>query len=472
MKNNLKKNLLYNIFYQMLAIVTPLLTTPYVSRVLGSEGVGRFSYSYAIAYYFVIFSMLGINNYGNRTIALVRDDFKKRSETFWQIYSIQLISSVVMTFFYIIYVVLLGKDQIVEWMLLIYVLSAVLDINWFFFGMEQFQITVIRNSIVKLITIFSIFLFVKSSQDIYLYVFINVIGAFVPQIILWVMLLKYVTFEKQSLSNLKVHIKPILMLFIPIIAVTIYKFTAKIMLGAMTSVEEVGYFESTDKIIQVPVALITALGTVMLPRISNMIANHKIEESLNYIQKSLVLSIVLVTPMSMGIMAISKEFVPIFYGLGFEKCVTIFQIVMPSCLFLAFANVIRTQYLIPHQKDKVYIISVLCGAIINLGVNFILIPKYQSIGAGVGTLCAEATVCIIQCYIVRREVPILRSITYSLPFIALSFLMYVTLVSMKLANVSTLTSLLVKVVVGAIIYSLGSVIILFLSHRKGIKMLT
>lgn len=471
MKSNLKKNFIYNIFYQMLAIITPLLTTPYVSRVLGTEGVGRFSYSYAIAYYFVIFSMLGVNNYGNRTIALVRDSLKKRSETFWQIYLVQLTFSAIMSLLYIVYVLLLGKDQVVEWILLIYVLSAVLDINWFFFGMEQFQITVTRNSIVKIITIVSIFLFVKSSQDIYSYVFINVIGIFISQIILWGMLLKYVSFEKVSLSSLKVHIKPILLLFIPIISVTIYKFTAKIMLGSMTSVTEVGYFESTDKVIQVPVALITALGTVMLPRTSHMIANHKIKESLNYIQKSLVLSMVIVAPMSMGIMAIAKDFVPIFYGLGFEKCVAIFQVVMPSCLFLAFANVIRTQYLIPHQKDSVYIISVLCGAIINLGVNFILIPQYQSIGAGIGTLCAEVAVCVSQCYIVRHEVPILGCIKYSLPFIVLSLLMYIMLRSMNFSNLSHLTSLLVKIVVGALFYSLGSLMVILLAHHKGIKIL-
>lgn len=466
--DSIKKNFIYNTFYQILTIIIPLITTPYVSRVLGSDGVGRYSYAYSIAYYFVMVAMLGVNNYGNRTIAAVNDDHQKRSKAFWSIYSFQLFVALVVVLVYVFYVMFIPADKKISLVMLIYVFSAALDINWFFFGMEKFKVTVARNSAVKLLTVICIFAFVRDADDVYVYAFVSVIGMLLAQAILWIMLWKYVSPTKITLSDVFPHIRPNLVLFIPTIAISLYKFMDKIMLGSMSTNSEVGYFESCEKILQIPIALITALGTVMLPRVSNMLANNQEKESLQYLRKSLVLTIFIVSPMSFGIMAVAKEFVPFFYGLGYDKCVEIFQVIMPSCLFLAFANVVRTQYLIPHEKDRLYTISVFAGAVVNIVVNFILIPHYQSVGAAFATVTAEATVCLVQCWGIRKEIKTLKYAVYASPFLFASIVMYVVLRKMSLDINSNFIVLAVKIAIGLAVYAAISGIIIMISVKKNL----
>lgn len=464
--NSIKKNYFYNIVYQILNIVIPLITTPYVSRILGSDGVGRYSYAYSIAYYFVMFAMLGVNNYGNRTIAATSDDEEQRSKTFWEIYCFQIATSVIVISLYVIYILFISEDKIIGWIMLVFVISAGFDINWFYFGMEQFKITVMRNSVVRLTTVICTFIFVKSAEDVYIYSFVSVIGVLVAQVILLVMVKKYVSPVKLCLRDITKHIKPNFILFIPVIAISLYKFMDKIMLGAMCIESEVGYYESCDKIVQIPVAMIAALGGVMLPRITNMIANNQKQASLEYTKRSLIFTIFVSAPMSFGIMAVAKEFVPIFYGSGFDKCIDIFQVLLPCCIFIAFANVVRTQYLIPYKKDKVYIISVVTGAVINLIVNVLLIPKLQSVGAAIGTFIAESTVCIVQCLCIRKEFKTIKYALYSIPFILGSVIMYVIVRVLNFDRLGVVNALLIKILIGGVVYVLWVGGMLLIAKKK------
>lgn len=166
---SVKQNFIYNLAYQVLTFLTPLITTPYLSRVLGAEKLGVYSYSYSIAYYFVLFAMLGLNNYGNREIAKVRDNKTLCSQTFWSIYGLQVITSIIAIIAYCIYALFI-ECEVISWFMLLYIISALFDINWFFWGMEEFKITVIRNTIIKLATVIGILLFVKSQADIYIYI--------------------------------------------------------------------------------------------------------------------------------------------------------------------------------------------------------------------------------------------------------------------------------------------------------------
>ena len=214
---------------------------------------------------------------------------------------------------------------------------------------------------------------------------------------------------------------------------------------------EVGYYENYNKLTQIPVMAISSLGTVMLPRISNMISNGKRQESIQYIEKSLIISVILSTSMAFGLCAVSKEFVPIFYGNGFEKCKDVISILVLSSIFISWANVIRTQYLIPNQKDKIYIISVFLGAFVNVIINFILIPKLMSIGAAIGTICAEFSVCAYQTYKVRKELDIKLYIKKCVPFLLISIVMYIIVFYVPLIR-SNIITLIIKVIVGVIVY--------------------
>lgn len=404
--NSIKRNFLYNAFYNVLALIIPLVTTPYISRIMGAEKIGIYSYAYSIATYFGLFILLGLNNYGNRTIASVRDDKDKLSKTFCSIYAMQLIMSLFVIIIYILYTLFLSSDRLMAWTQLIYLISVSLDINWFFFGMEQFKLTVSRNTIIKILNLIFIFVLVKNQSDLYIYGLIMVCGPLLSQLILWLFIKKYIIFRRVSLNDVYVHVKPNLILFIPVIAISLYTIMDRVMLGMMSSMTEVGYYENSNKLTQIPVMAISSLGTVMLPRISNMISNGRKEESIRYIQKSLILSILLSTSMAFGLCAVSNEFIPIFYGNGFGKCKNVISILVLSSIFISWANVIRTQYLIPNKKDKIYIVSVFLGAIVNVIINLILIPKLMSIGAAIGTICAEFSVCAYQTYKIKNELNI------------------------------------------------------------------
>ncbi|MBJ8349337.1 oligosaccharide flippase family protein [Streptococcus sp. CSL7508-lung] len=443
----------------------PLLTTPYLSRVLGSEGIGSYSYAYTVAYYFVLFAMLGVNNYGNRTIAISRSDKKELSKNFWGIYFFQLLLSFVITIVYLFYAFYFAADKNIALIMFFYVLSAGLDINWFFFGIENFRITVIRNSIIKLMTLLCIFLFVKSSQDVNIYAFINVIGILLSQIVLWIVIRRYINFEKVSIKEILSHVKPNIILFIPVIAISLYKMMDKVMLAQLADFSQVGFFETSEKIIQIPLAIVTSIGTVMLPKISHIISKGMIETSEKYLERSMWFTLLIISAMSFGIMGVSKEFVPLFYGQGYEVNILLFQILLPSCIFIAIANIIRTQFLIPHKMDSIYIKSTILGAVVNIIINLLLIPNMAAIGAAIGTFFAEMSVCLFQIYSIRKSLPIGKYIIKASPFVIIGFMMYLLLYHINL-DFSNFQNLIIKIAIGIIIYLISLVIFYVIQKRS------
>lgn len=455
--SNVKRNFIYNSLYQILIYIIPLITTPYISRVLGAEKIGIYSYASSVAYYFVMFIILGLNNYGNRTIAEVKDNKDDLSDTFCNIYCMQLILGILITGVYIIYSFCLSTNKQMAIILIIYVFSSVIDINWFYFGMELFKITVMRNTIIKISTTLLIFLLVKNKNDVCLYALILSIGTIASQLFLWLQIHKFVDLKKPKLKKVVKHIKPNLILFIPIVAISLYKIMDKIMLGLFANNIEVGYYESAERLINIPIGLITALGTVMLPRITNMLANNRESEIYKYLNVSLEFALAISSAMSFGIISVSELFVPIFYGTGFDKCVELFYILMPSTLFLATANVIRTQYLIPKQKDRIYITSVIIGAIVNIIINLIAIPKYYSLGAAFGTLLAEASVCFYQFYKTRNELSYFDGLKRGIFYIILGLVMMIVLKCIRI-KINIFILFLIRILLGIIIFMSGVII--------------
>ncbi|EMF0081417.1 polysaccharide biosynthesis C-terminal domain-containing protein, partial [Enterococcus hirae] len=332
------------------------------------------------------------------------------------------------------------------------------DINWFFFGMEEFRITVIRNTLVKILSTVAIFLFVKKPSDINIYTLILSLSFLVSQILLWPYLIKKVYFYKPKLSEVVSHIKPNLFLFLTVVAVSIYRTMDKIMLGYLTDNLQVGYFESSEKIIQVPMLLITSLGMIMLPRMSNLANNKKSIESKKLINKSILFAMFLSSSLCFGIMGVASEFVPLFFGKGFETCIYLFWILLPSCLFLAFANVVRTQYVIPNKLDQIYVKSVFIGAIVNFLSNSLLIKNYYSIGAAIGTLLAEIAVCVYISYKIRNDLDISYMVWISVPFIISGIIMFSVLLNVKLPFESLSSIMLGKILIGVPIY-MGSLLL-------------
>ena len=270
------KNFLYNIIYQLLTFFVPLITVPYVSRVLGAENVGIYSYTYSIVYIFMLSGMLGINNYGSRTIARVRDDKDELSRTFFSIYFLQLMINIIALVLYSIYVLVFANSyKSVYFIQTIFLISICFDINWFFFGLEKFKITVTRNLIIKILSVILVFIFVKDKGDLNVYTFIMSFSALLSQIFLIIILPKYVKLKKVKFKEIFSHFKEILYLFIPVLSFSIYKVMDKTMIGLFSSVTQVAYYEYAEKLMNIPTAVISALGTVMLPHMSYIMQNDK-----------------------------------------------------------------------------------------------------------------------------------------------------------------------------------------------------
>ena len=404
--SSLKKNIGYQTFYQILSTCIPLITSPYLARTLGAKSQGIFSFTQSIANYFVLFAALGVINYGSRAIAICKNDKKERGIVFWEIYTFQFISSMLSLILYLVYLIFFCKANIlIAYIQGIAILSACIDISWLFFGAEQFRITVTRNTIIKVITVLLIIFLVKKPSDLWIYALIMTIGTFSSNFLLWWFVPRTIeieTIKRIHLIDCKKHIKSNLVLFIPLLAMSVFHVMDKTMLGLLSTYEQTGYYYNADKVINIPIGIISGIGTVMLPRTTAMIENGDDKGAFALFENTLELIVAISSAMAFGIAAISSVFTPLFFGDGFDECVRLIVFLAPVLVIKAMSQTSRMQYLIPNHKESVFIQSVIAGAIINLVVNYILISKYGAIGAVIGTLSAELLVCVWQYIMINR----------------------------------------------------------------------
>lgn len=449
---NIKNNLFLNILNQILLIIVPLILTPYLSRSLGAEQLGVYAYSYNISYYFSLFIMLGLNNYGNRCVARIKNNQIALCKTAFSIYGIQLFMGLIVLLFYVLFIYTSSKQLVLGKIMTIVLIATMMDISWFYNGMEMFSLMVKRNLIIKFLNIILIFLFVKTSKDLNIYSFIMCSSLFIGNLFLLLCAKDCIFRHKVKLRDILLHFKPNLVLFLPVIAISIYNIMDKIILGYLSDYIEVGFYDSSEKIMNLPKSAITALGIVMLPRITSLIVDNNMSVMKKYIQRSIIFSFAISSVCALGIMSVADEFVPLYYGEGFEKCVVLYKILLPCTVFEAIASVLRTQYLLPYNLDKQYVISVFAGAIINLVLDFTLIPKYGSIGASIGTLFAEIAVFAYQFHVVRKQMPITRPFIEGVVFFVFGIFMYMILQNISLLYNSTLFTFFAKIFIGTLIY--------------------
>ena len=452
---SIKKNFIYNIVYQVLLIFLPLITAPYISRTLGATGVGIYSYTNSVAYYFIMLAMLGISNYGNRSVAAVRDNKESLNRVFSSIYILQVSTFIIAILAYIIYAIFFAKNnELIVLIQLLYVMSGMFDITWLFFGLEKFKLTIGRNLLIKIGTIICMFIFVHTPADLWKYTLIMSAGTFFSQVYLWIYVKKEVKFVRVSINEVLKNIKPVLVLFIPVLAYSIYKVMDKIMLGDMSTYTQVGLYQNAEKIINVPMGIITALGTVMLPRMSNIIAKGEKGKTVLYIRTSIKLVTILCSAITFGLMGIAPVLAPVYLGNEFVDCAQIITLLSISVFFIAWANVVRTQYLIPNRYDNIYVISTIVGAVLNFLINYMLIPHYQSNGAAIGTVVAEFSVMIIQVIAVRRELPIIRYIVKYVPIMGIGIGMMAIVREIGSIMGCYIKTLVVQVAAGGVFFCL------------------
>ena len=344
---------------------------------------------------------------------------------------------------------------------MIYEIATIFDINWLFFGLEKFKVTVTRSIVIKIISTLSIFIFVKDNNDLDKYILIMMGSVLISNLVLWKYLWKEIDFVPIDKEKVLSHVKPIIILFIPTVAVSLYHVIDKVMLGFLTNMEQVGFYDNSEKIILLPYSIILALGTVMLPRMSNLIANGELERAKKYIENTMEFVFFSGMAIMFGIIAVSPHLVPIFLGESFSPCIGLIVVLSPLIMIKSWANVIRTQYLLPMRKDKQYVTSVVTGAGVNLILNYMLIPPLGALGAVLGTLAAEFSVAVYQTFSVRKELPILNYICSNIWFMVVGMIMCLLITFLVDILSLSILSIIVEVMLGGIIY-IGMVFVIML----------
>lgn len=455
MAKSITKNYVYNLIYQILTIIAPLITSPYLSRILQADGIGVISYAESIVSYFVLFASMGIALYGQRAISYSQESLEDRSLIFWETQLLKIITASVATGIYLFYAFFVVDGQLTTLyaILSLQIFSVALDVVWFFQGMEEFGKIVFRNIVVRVVFIAFIFIFVKTKDDLIYYVLGNVGISLFSTISLWVYLPKYV--KKVPVKSLRPfrNIKTVIALFIPTIAVQIYTVLDKTMIGMITHSDfQNGYYEQAIKIVRMLLTVVGALGTVMIPRVAYYFKKGDDEGVQGLMYKSYRFVWLLAFPMCFGMAMVAGNFVPWFFGPGYEEVVPLLRILSFLILAIGVNGVTGNQYLIPTGREKSYTLTVVIGAVVNLLLNLVLIRFFLSRGAAVASVVAETVIAVVQLVIVRKQLNIFKIIKSSVKYLVSAAVMSLVLwIENKYISPSILNTF-IMIISGAAIY--------------------
>ena len=402
-ENRIRKNYIYNVSYQILILIVPLITMPYISRVLGADGIGKISYAQSIVAYFTLFATMGISTFGQREISYVQNDRKRRSYVFWETKLLGFITAGIVLLIYFLFI-LVEKDANLYLLLSMSVFAVFVDATWFFQGMEEFGSIVIRNMLVKIVGVVFVFLFVKTKNDIYKYAFSLVFFTLLGNLSMWIELPKHIDLVPFRELRPFRNFSTVISLFVPTIAIQVYTVLDKTMLGLITKdAFENGYYEQAVMIAKMALAIVTALGTVLIPRIGYYFEKKDTENIKRLMYRGYKFVWFIGIPMCFGMIAVSKNFVPWFYGDGFIKVSELLNVLSFLILAIGINNVTGMQYLIPTKQQNTFTKTVIIGAVTNMCLNAVLIYFFKSVGAAIASVIAEAVIAIVQLYIVRTE---------------------------------------------------------------------
>lgn len=428
--SNLRRNFIFNIIYQVLVVLTPLITAPYIARVLGANNIGEFSFAYTIVSYFVIFAYLGFQNYAQRAIAEVQDDKEEQSRRFWQIVIIRLFMVIAsLGILFILYVFnVFGEYSSLILMFSLLIAATAFDINFYFHGRENFFLVMIINLFIRLIYLFCIFMFIRSPSDLNLYALLYslmVIGGYLS---MWTLLPASLKKVKLHGLNFKKHFLSSLLLFLPVAAVSIYALLDKTLIGLLITGQqyypqgnitivvpiaqvENGYYFQAEKIVKALLSILLAVGTVMTTRNAIEFKNKRMGAIKTNVYRSFRFVFALGVPMMLGTIIVAESFSTLYFGPNYSKypqfaidgVANLLMLYTPVIIFSGCSNVLGAQYLLPTKRDKEYSISVIVGFIFNLGFNALLIPTMGASGAIVGTLISEFVIVFVQYMYVARD---------------------------------------------------------------------
>ncbi len=452
------KNYIYSFAQQLLTILLPIITMPYVSRVLGAEGVGLYAFSYSIVCYFIVAGTLGLRLYGIKAIAVAKDDKRKLTEVFLHVSFLRIVTFIIsgVVFFIMLPVFQTKIPRGILLLQSVNILVFLIDTAWFFIGIEKIKRVVLRNIVVRCLSLFLIFLLVRKRGDVNLYIIIITAGNLIGNLSMILALPGLLDFKKikMTLENLQFHFLKSMKLFIPQLSMQLHVIVDKTIIGFLSTESQVGYYEASYKIVVVITSLITTLGTIIMPRLSYYHAQQDTEKIRLYIKKTFDFGLYFSIPLVLGLFGISKIFVPVFFGEDFYEAVDILRYLSLICIPVIWRSIIGLQFLIAVNKEKVVTVAILSGTLLNIVLNFMLIPEFKAMGAVVATIMSEVIVSTALIIYVRKMLPLKELFAFLWKYLLSGLFMFlVILLPGNFLNESVF-SLILLVGVGFLVYPL------------------
>lgn len=463
-------NYIFNVTYNILVILLPLITVPYVSRVLGAEKIGQYGYTQSIVNIFVLLGTLGTQIFAQREIAYYQDDVEGRSKVFWEMLILRMFTVGIFTMIYGVMIFINGQYTVLYVIQIIDLLAAFFDITWFFQGIEEFKKTVVRNIAVKLVIVLLMFLLVKETDDLPVYVLLHSLALFLGNLSLYCYLPRYVVRVSYKMLHPLGYLNRVLGLFIPQIAVQIYVTLDKAMLGYLcgeANVDQVGYYEQAQKIIKLLLAMIAALGTVMLPRMANAFSKKEDEVIKRSLNVSFEFVFFLGCPLMIGISSIADKLVPWFYGTGYEPVKELIIFTSPIIIITGISNLIGMQFLLPVQKQTEYTTAVSAASLTNIVLNLLLIPRFQSLGAVMASVCAECVAIMIEFAFIHAYLEFRRLLRSIIKYFGFASCMGLFVWRVGVGMQANILTTIIQIVLGGLVYG----ILLLVSKDRFIKIL-
>lgn len=452
------KNYFYNALFQILRIVLPVITMPYVARVLSADGVGAYSLSAAWANYFMILGMIGIDSYGCREIAYVRTNKEEKRKVFWEINSLKSIAVLTSIVIYsvVIFVFLKPQNLILYIIQLLNLLSTFFDVSWYFAGIENFKSTAVRNIIIKIITTMAIFSFVRNENHVWVYALILCLGQLVGQVALWKEIINQLfPIYIPNFDVMLFHLKKTILLWIPSLAASIYNYLDKVMLGMFTTDYQVGIYDYAQNIVKIPATLIFTIATITMPHAAADFKESNLDAAKNVFNKSMRIVTMLAFPMCLGLSAISDNFVRWFLGAEYTEVGALMKISAWVVLPISWSQIVGSQLIIAKSREKFYSISICCGAVVNICLNLLLVKQYMSKGVLIASIVAEITVLVVMLIFSRKDYTFSKAFEYVPKYLGLAIVMYVVILSVtKYIGVDSIILTLIQIFVGMNTYGL------------------
>ena len=464
-KKSIKKNFVWQVGIEITNMLLPLVTSPILSRRMGAETLGIYSYVYTVAYYFLMFALLGMFQYGTREIAVVRDNQDLLNKKFSELFMFQFLHGGMVLIVYLGYTILFAKYTNLMLIQTIYLIGAsVILVNYVFTGLEEFNIIAVKTMVIRAIGVILIFAFVRSKEDLPLYTLIMAGEPLAGALVYLFLARKKVKLVKTKLKDIYKHTKGLYLIFIPLMATFLYATMDKLMLGHMSNMSQLGFYSNAEKAL-IAKNLAVALSVVLVPRMSNLAGESDSQKFNELLNKSMEVILLLTIAFGFGTAGISSVFSVVFWGKDFMPCSILIQVMSLTLPAYGLTYVINNQYLVPLRKEKIYIRATIFGVLINFLLNWILIPNYGALGASFATLVTQFVVLIFECVSIRKDYSLTKVMKSAIPYLIFALIMYFAIKAFDAMISYSIISLILEVVIGALIF-LGLSLIYWVIFKK------